>query len=82
MSGDRTIAARAGEYFREASVLILVFGILDPMVQSDAVADPSLVARLQKVSFEWGLAVSVTSVLLFLGGVALDYLRTRGTVED
>jgi len=81
MSEERTLAARGSEYFREASVLILVFGLLDPFFQGPAAHVAGLAGKFDTVELPWVLLVLVVSTALFFGGVALDYVRMGGSDE-
>jgi ABC-type multidrug transport system permease subunit len=78
---DRTLAARGSEYLREASVLVLVFGFLDPLVQPEARAG-GLKGRFIAVELPWALLVIVVSFVLFFGGIALDRVRMAGTESE
>ena len=76
MSEDRTVAARGSEFLREASVLVLIFGFLDPLVQPvhDNQAR-TLSARLENVELSWAVLVIALSVVFFFMGIKLDRVR-------
>ncbi|HEX4423003.1 MAG TPA: hypothetical protein VH165_34035 [Kofleriaceae bacterium] len=73
MEGERfSVTGHLGSYLREASVLILVFGLLDPLVGS---AHTNLNDRLSEMTGDWALFVLAVSLLLFGIGLFLDWLR-------
>jgi hypothetical protein len=65
-----------GEYFREAGVLVFVFGFLDPLVPQSDTAN-TLRDRLVAFPGVWALLVVLIS-LGFLGvGICSEWLRKR-----
>lgn len=65
-----------GEYLREASVLIFVFGFLDPLVPH-AGAQDSLQERVASFPGIWALAVVAVSMMFFVVGTLVEWLRLR-----
>jgi hypothetical protein len=65
-----------GEYFREAGVLIFVFGFLDPLVpQGD---NPNtLHDRLAAFPGPWALLVVIISLGFLAVGILSEWLRKR-----
>lgn len=78
---ERLLASRASEYFREGSVLILVFGVLDPMVQRSETAGTSAFGRLwDRLSASdglWALLILIISAAAFWGGRKFDQMVDR-----
>jgi hypothetical protein len=65
-----------GEYLREASVLILVFGFLDPLVpQGDRLN--TLRERIAAIPALWAILVLAVSLTLVALGILLEWLRKR-----
>jgi len=76
-AGERFSLARlGGEYLREASVLVAVFGFLDPMIPGDS-AHGTVWDRVGAFPLAWGIAVVLVSLLLFSLGSLVEYLRLR-----
>ncbi len=73
--GKASVGKMVGDYLREASVLVLVFGFLDTLVGTEP-AGRSLHDRLDEVPTDWVIFVLALSVSLFLIGVVLERLRT------
>ena len=81
---ERLLAARASEYFREGSVLVLIFGLLDPMVQRTPTAQGVLARlweRLSAADALWALFVIVLSLLAFLGGRKFDKMVEKAIAK-
>lgn len=75
VSADRfSLAGHIGEYLREASVLILVFGFLDPLVTGSAQME--LRERFSSVTGSWAIFVLIVSLMLFAIGAAIEWRRT------
>lgn len=74
MEERKSAAGMIGEFLREIGVLFLVFGMLDPVVYSNK---QGVVDRLSSVEATWAVFVLAVSVLLFVGGVAIE-LHRRG----
>lgn len=68
-----SLARLIGTWFREASVLILVFGFLDPLV--DPRAGTSVTDRLSAFPGTWGLLVLFVSATFFAIGAILEARR-------
>lgn len=76
-AGERFSLARlGGEYLREASVLVAVFGFLDPLVPT-AEAKGTVWDRIGTFPAVWGIAVVAVSLLLFFLGSLVEWLRLR-----
>jgi hypothetical protein len=71
-----SLAKAGGEYFREASVLILVFGFLDPLVDP-ANSGHALPARFSAIPTSWTVFVLAISLVFFLIGSVAEWIRTR-----
>lgn len=65
-----------GDYLREASVLIFVFGFLDPLIPETG-AEVSLKDRLFGLPGAWVGSVLVVSVAFLTVGILIEWLRTR-----
>lgn len=66
----------AGDYFREASVLIFVFGFLDPLVpQGDK--PNTLQERFAAIPAIWAILVVAVSLAFLAVGILLEWLRKR-----
>ena len=75
--GERFSLARlGGEYLREASVLVAVFGFLDPLVPT-AESKATVWERVGAFPAAWGIAVVAVSLLLFSLGTLVEWLRLR-----
>jgi hypothetical protein len=65
-----------GEYFREAGVLVFVFGFLDPLVPQ--VDHPNtLGARVDALSGLWAFLVVSISLGFLTVGILVEWLRKR-----
>jgi hypothetical protein len=77
LGGEKFSLSKAGgEYFREASVLILVFGFLDPLVDP-ANNGQAIQARFAAIPTSWTLFVLALSIVFFLIGSCAEWIRTR-----
>lgn len=77
-SGDDefSLSRHIGEYLREASVLFLVFGFLDPLIPQ--VDKPgTVIERMAAIPSSWVLLVVLVSVGCFIVGILLEWLRKR-----
>jgi len=63
MSERKSLAEMAGEFLREAAVLIAVFGILDKVLRNEG---PTLA---------WTVAVLAVALILLVGGCILERRR-------
>ena len=68
-----SFAGLLGGYLREASVLVLVFGFLDPL--ATGVAHGTVGERMSAVPGDWALLVLFASLFLLGIGVLLEWVR-------
>jgi len=64
MAERHTIEEMTGEWLREASILVAVFGILDKFLRSEI---PTLT---------WTLSVLAVALIFFVGGCTLERWRS------
>ena len=68
-----TITKALGKYLQEASVLVLVFGFLDPLVFApDA---KTLGDRFNAIQFGWAVLIGGFSLVFLASGVLLEIYR-------
>lgn len=68
-----SLAREISAYLREASVLVLVFGFLDPL--ASGTAHGGVRERLSAVPGDWAVFVLVVSLFLLVIGMFLDWIR-------